>query len=475
MANTSKRKSFLGSLLVVFIGVAPLCCGAYLLSAHLIHSDPVRISLSDFAASDKPRRAEITECRADGSECFVIYDERSKRIDKRYVPLRSTSGNGVRVSLLLKVEASKWSYWIAEGLLAPDVVELADAAVEPLPLNTSSSSFRGIIRELNGSDSELLRTKSGLLLDPECKVLDPDESSDLYAAIAVTAGGFAWLMLLVYGAYIAPAINQRREAARLAAKAATQAQPFVPTAFGSAPKHAIGVPSIATRQWRVFLLGSVPIAAATFALALWGWIIFVTNPEPKVVAVRDYDPAQESAQWLLLEGVELDLTESLCVVTPASHVGGSETPAFFVPIRNRSKPGDPIVAFLEISEGSRQALIQGLARFRRDGGGARKYLAENQSLFHFTGGVQGIRDGGLFADRETRDRLSEAFGDRAAPDFAVIAENQKPDYTMPAVYSMIALISGVLSVVIIVKTRRIEDAVLEQVPRQNPRPTPPSN
>ena len=456
MSAISARKKISRFVLLMVISLSPLCYGAYQLLDYYLNPDPKQMSFSEFLAHGGPRRIELTSCRIKAEESFVVYEEQSKRIEARYYPLRSTASDGIRVDLLLRQDESVWSYWAAEGLkLDAGAGTEADKATSTPGPSTSGTSFRGIVRTLDGKHRDLLAKESGFVLAPECQVLDQNMNADLQNGIATTVIALGWFAFLMFAAYIMPALNRRREAAKLAAAQNAAHSESGPVGFGLPPQPVAVAPPIATRQMRIFLFVSAPVALGALVWALFGWFVFIGNPEPQPVRASDFDPAGSHSAWIRLDDAEIDFTQTLCVVTAASHVDREDTTEFFVPIRERATAQKRVVAFLKLRSGNRTDTVKGLARFRRDRAGAQEYYSNHQSDLVYLGSVEGFDNPTPFKNRKTRDILSQEFGADAPPDFTIIEDGQRPETFGPILFSAIALLAGLISIGLHMKTRTV--------------------
>lgn len=409
---------------ILLLAFVPLIVSLVLIYPRARMHAPERITIQQFVqqGTDSPW-IELHDAHMDEENAWAICQEKSKRIESVYIPLRIPGDEGP-VHLLLREDRSSYGFWVASGLHLAQEMETAPDGGESWRADPGPPALTGSLARL-GDDRRHLTGANGLRLADDCRVLDQTDASYRDELIFVALAAL-WTVFLLSVVYLLPLWRERRK--RLVA------------ATPAAPRR----PATLNWQYKPFFYLALPALAASLVTTLLFGYVYVTNVKPTSVALADYSPELNTAEYLSISGVYYDLRDAICVVTPTDKYGSPDGLQYFVPMRTDRRDDTPIRAFLEIRDPARVRLCKQLAEFHDDPEGARAFETENAQALRVECECTGLRDWSPVAPRGPRNVIQKFFATELHRDYTIIEENAAPGLVVPIMFAIASLILAVV-------------------------------
>lgn len=443
------RETLIKLGLILTSAVIPTLIGLYLLSQWQQDSEPLQLDVSELKGlGETGRVVEVRNCVPDYERGCAIYEDKSKRILSRYVPLREAGKPDGQVYALLQYDTAMQSYWVAEGLVlgdgddpgatagdGPDFLARRDAL--------RARSVRGIALKLSATHEKLInQSKSGWQVTSPCIVIEENKTHSPWKGALVIA--FGWVCALAWAClfYLHPLLAMRRNASVAGKK------PNVPPLTAS-PMVAIDAPaqrkSAVALQYRVLIYPLWFVLAATTLWSLFLWEGYSRGAQPLESSIRGFKPGENSATCLAIDGAHLDLTFTVATYEYTARMDGHDAAEYYVPLTEKPDDERPIKAFLRIASNSEMhAIVREFEQTREDGAAARACAERYTSKLRRHGRFMGRTDWGLGYSRSTRDQLTLQYEGLVDPDFVIIDDGRTNDIWVPVMWSLPAVFTGLV-------------------------------
>lgn len=469
------RETILKVGIILSTGIGPTLVGLYLLSQWQQNAQPKQCDLAELRGfAEKGRTVEVRDCVPDYENGCAIYEEKSRRILLRYVPLREVGKPDGPVYALLQYDTSMQSYWVAEGLVLnrgenQGAAEAKSRETQPTREMLRVRTVRGLTGRLTPKNESLINNaKAGWRVTGDCVVIEENKTPQRWKGEMVIAVG--WLTALAFAClfYLDPVLAWRRKRTSANnAPLAVRLTPLTPPAFDTVTKTPR---SSVALQYRVLIYPLIPVFAVSALWSMFIWGGYSRGATPREAAMQDFRPTEGGATCLSLENAHIDLTQTVATYQYSEHFGNDDKVEYYVPLLDGPDDEAPIRAFLHIAPRSEMRdIARDFERTREDGQAAQACAEKHAAKLEQRCRVMGRTDWYPLLSQKTRGQLALQFEGHVDPDFVIIEDGTGNELWVSLAWTGPALLSGLALGWLVMQVRKLENPT-KGADRPGPKP-----